>query len=59
MQLRSKTGAVVIAVIRDGKATYRHNSTLQFRSGDTVVLVGDADALLQGSALFRAPARAD
>jgi CPA2 family monovalent cation:H+ antiporter-2 len=59
MQLRSKTGAVVIAVIRDGKATYRHDPTFQFRSGDTVVLVGEGDALLRGSALFRASDRAD
>jgi uncharacterized protein with PhoU and TrkA domain len=58
MQLRTRTGSIVIAVIREGKAMYRHDPTFRFRTGDTVVLVGESDALQRGSGLFRAPAPA-
>ncbi len=53
MQLRSRTGAVVVTVVRDGKAFYRQDPAFRFQPGDTVVLVGDAEALERGSALFR------
>jgi len=55
MQLRSTTGAIVIAVVRDGQAIFRRDPTFSFCTGDTVVLVGeDADSLAQGLNVFRA-----
>lgn len=54
LNLRQVTGAVVIAVVREGKALYRASPEFQFRAGDTVVLVGDTDALDRGGAYFRA-----
>lgn len=55
LQLRTATGAIVIAVVRDGRAIFRRDPSFSFRAGDTVVLVGeDSDSLALGSALFRA-----
>jgi CPA2 family monovalent cation:H+ antiporter-2 len=54
LDLRQKTGAVVLAVVRDGVAIYKRDPSFRFRAGDTVVLVGDADSLSKGSGLFRA-----
>jgi CPA2 family monovalent cation:H+ antiporter-2 len=54
LDLRRTTGSVVLAVVRDGVALYKRDPSFRFRSGDTVVLVGDTDALEKGGELFRA-----
>jgi CPA2 family monovalent cation:H+ antiporter-2 len=56
LNLRRVTGAIVIAVIRSGKALYRPDPTFGFRPGDTVVLVGDREALEAGAKVFKANA---
>jgi CPA2 family monovalent cation:H+ antiporter-2 len=43
--LRHKTGATVIAVVRDGVALYPPEPSFRFNPGDTVVLIGDRDSL--------------
>ncbi len=53
MELRRATGAMVIAVVRDGVARYTPDPSYRFRSGDTVVMVGDREALDRATALFR------
>jgi CPA2 family monovalent cation:H+ antiporter-2 len=54
LNLRAETGATVIAVIRQGAALYTPDPTFQFRAGDTVVLVGDREALYRAIQVFRA-----
>lgn len=54
LELRRRTGAVVIAVVRDGSALYQSDPSFEFRRGDTVVLVGDPEALERGADPFRA-----
>jgi CPA2 family monovalent cation:H+ antiporter-2 len=59
LQLRTTTGAIVIAVVRDGRAIFRRDPSFSFRAGDTVVLVGeDTESLARGSELFQAAAGA-
>ena len=53
LELRRRTGAVQIAVVRDGKSIYQRQSGFHYRAGDTVVLVGDADSLSQAIPVFR------
>ncbi len=53
LDLRRKTGSVVLAVVRDGVAIYKRDPSFQFKRGDTVVLAGDADSLSKGSVVFR------
>ena len=48
------TGAIVIAVVREGKALYRPDPKFAFRPGDAVVLVGDREALEAATKLFKA-----
>ena len=55
LDLRRATGAVQIAVIRDGRPHYQREAAFAYRAGDTAVLVGDRDALDRAAALFRAP----
>ncbi len=55
MSLRRNTGAMVIAVIRDGVAYYTPDPDFRFQAGDTVVLVGDRESLERATPLFRAP----
>ena len=52
--LRRVTGAIVIAVVREGKALYRPDPKFAFRPGDAVVLVGDREALEAATKLFKA-----
>ena len=52
LELRRRTGAVQIAVIRDGQPLYRREPDFHYRAGDTVVLVGDRDSLDRAIALF-------
>ena len=53
LDLRRATGAVQIAVIRDGRPHYQREAAFAYRPGDTAVLVGDRDALDRAAALFR------
>ena len=53
LDLRQRTGAIQIAVVRDGQPIYRRDQTFRYRLGDTAVLVGDRDALDRAAALFR------
>ena len=53
LDLRRATGAVQIAVIRDGRPHYHREAAFAYRPGDTAVLVGDRDALDRAAALFR------
>lgn len=55
LDVRKRTGAVVLAVVRGGKALYQRDPTFRFQTGDTVVLVGEADALERVGSVFRAP----
>ena len=52
LKLRRRTGAVQIAVVRDGQSLYRREPDFHYRAGDTVVLVGDRDSLDRAIALF-------
>jgi len=56
LNLREETGVTVIAVIRDGVALYTPDPEFRFRPGDTVVLIGDRQALRRGAQVFRAAA---
>lgn len=53
LSLRRATGATVIAVVRDGRALYTPDPAFRFQVGDTVVLVGDREALARATLLFR------
>ena len=53
VRLRRHTGAVQIAVVRDGQPIYRREPDFRYRAGDTVVLVGDRESLDRGIALFQ------
>ena len=53
LQLRRQTGAVVIAVVRDGKAIYQRDPDFAFRPGDIAVMVGDRESLARTEKLFR------
>ena len=53
LDLRQQTGAIQVAVVRDGRPIYRRDQTFRYRPGDTAVLVGDREALDRASALFR------
>jgi CPA2 family monovalent cation:H+ antiporter-2 len=55
LDVRHATGATIIAVVRNQKALYTPDAEFRFAAGDTVVLVGDEDALMRGRALFLAP----
>ncbi|MBI3082066.1 MAG: potassium transporter TrkA, partial [Gemmatimonadetes bacterium] len=49
-----ETGATLIAVVRDGKAFYTPDPEFRFRAGDSVVLVGQGEALARACGMFRA-----
>ena len=53
LDLRQQTGAIQVAVVRDGQPIYRRDETFRYRAGDTAVLVGDREALDRALALFR------
>lgn len=55
LHLRRRTGATLIAAVRDGRAHYTPDPAFRFRPGDVVVLVGERSALDQAIPLFRAP----
>lgn len=54
--LRRRTGAVQLAVVRDGQPIYQREPDFRYRCGDTVVLVGDPDSLRRAMPLFRVKA---
>jgi CPA2 family monovalent cation:H+ antiporter-2 len=54
LRLRERTGATVIAVVRDGTPLYNPDPHFSFAIGDTVVLVGQRPALERAVRLFRA-----
>ncbi|MCY4122747.1 MAG: NAD-binding protein, partial [Acidobacteria bacterium] len=56
LDLRRRTGAIQVAVVRDGTPIYRRDEAFRYAPGDTAVLVGDRDALDAAAALFRADA---
>jgi len=53
LELRRRTGAVQIAVVRDGQPIYRREPDFHYQPGDTVVLVGDRDSLDRAITLFQ------
>ena len=53
LEIRRRTGAVVIAVVRDGRAIYQRDPDFAFRLGDLVVAVGDRESLERTEKLFR------
>ena len=56
LELRRRTGAVQLAVVREGRPIYRRAPDFHYRAGDTVVLVGNPESLERALALFRAGA---
>ena len=54
LELRRRTGAVQLAVVRDGQPIYRRAPDFHYQAGDTVVLVGNPTSLEGALALFRA-----
>ena len=56
LDLRRRTGAIQVAVVRAGKPIYRRDEAFGYERGDTAVLVGDREALDGAGALFRAGA---
>jgi len=58
LQIRSRTGCAVVAVIRGREVIYEPSAEFGFRDRDTVVVVGTKEALVKGLALFRAEAQA-
>ena len=54
LELRRRTGAVQLAVVRDGQPIYRRAPDFHYQVGDTVVLVGNPTSLESAMALFRA-----
>ncbi|HJO39803.1 MAG: cation:proton antiporter [Vicinamibacterales bacterium] len=53
IDLRRRTGAVQVAVIRDGHPIYERDPDFGYRVGDTAILVGTRDALDAAAALFQ------
>lgn len=54
LDLRRRTGAIQLAVVRDGAPIYRRDESFRYAPGDTAVLVGDRASLDAAAALFRA-----
>jgi CPA2 family monovalent cation:H+ antiporter-2 len=52
LNLRRETGATLIAAVRAGMVHYAPDPEFRFEPGDTVVLVGDHQALVRGRSLF-------
>ena len=53
LDLRRETGAIQVAVVRDGVPIYRRDQSFRYEDGDTAVLVGDREALDRAGELFR------
>lgn len=57
LELRKRTGATVIAVVRAGAVTYSPDPLTPFEVGDEVLLVGDTDALEKAREMFEQVSR--
>ena len=57
LDLRRRTGAIQVAVVRNGTPIYRREDAFRYEPADTAVLVGDRESLDAATALFRAVAR--
>jgi CPA2 family monovalent cation:H+ antiporter-2 len=55
LAVRKATGCTVLAAVREGKVLYEPDPDFRFQPGDIVVIVGMAEALERGLALFRKP----
>ena len=53
LELRRQTGAVQVAVVRNGQPIYQRTPDFHYDVADTVVLVGDRDSLDKAIAYFR------
>ena len=53
-QIRSRTGASVVAVVRHGEVTPSPTPSFQFMSGDKVIVVGTDDGVLEVARLLTA-----
>lgn len=56
LDLRRRTGAIQVAVVRDGAPIYRRDDAFRYAPGDTAVLVGDREALNAAATVFSAGA---
>jgi CPA2 family monovalent cation:H+ antiporter-2 len=52
LRLRTRTGATVLAAVREGKPIYEPDPSWGYRRGDVVVLVGTPEALAKAEPLF-------
>jgi len=52
LHLRTRTGATVLAAVRDGVAIYEPDQAFGYRAGDVVVLVGTEEALERAERVF-------
>ena len=52
LHLRTRTGATVLAAVREGKALYEPDRAFGYRPGDVVVLVGTPEALERAERVF-------
>jgi TrkA domain protein len=57
LHLRTRTGATVLAAVRDGVAIIEPDQAFGYRAGDVVVLVGTEEALEQAEKVFVAEGR--
>lgn len=57
LDLRRETGAIQVAVSRDGVPIYRRDQSFRYEDGDTAVLVGDREALDRAGELFSGEGR--
>jgi len=53
MEVRTRTGAIVAAVLRNGKGVFQPTGEIVIEDGDEVVLVGEPRALNEAALLFR------
>ena len=54
LQLRSATGATLVAIIRNDSAIHGPDGTTRFEAGDEVVILGSPDQIERALALFHA-----
>lgn len=57
LKLRTRTGAVVAAVIRRGEGIFKPVAEIEIEDGDEVVLIGDPRSLSEAALIFRPATR--
>jgi CPA2 family monovalent cation:H+ antiporter-2 len=57
LAVRTRSGAHLVAVLRDGQAHYAPDDSYVIQEGDRVVVVGDSDALSRAADLFQRQVR--